>query len=490
MWLGVGDAVAHWGKYKPEKTAISVGGKNVSYIELYRKSTYIATTLIKNGTKGRIAIAVSDKIDFLACIVAIQSLGLSNMILSPYTNMQSLKIHLEDTKPEAIIGTEMLINKIKQHDNIEIKVFDISKISEDTVDIVIDNTPLLRWENEWGILFSSGSTGIPKAIVYDHYAITSELLAWCLELGIVRNSKFYIGRPIYYTGGLVLALATILVGGEIILIEDNIDNDFDAIWEDYLNFLNKYEKIDFAFFIPDQLRLFIKKTNNILAGPTILTMGAPITGDEKIKASQKLKSPIIESWGNSEGLGTITEPEDLSIRPNSIGRPFITEKIYIVRDDLSKCKNKEVGRLGGSAETMFTEYANRPEATEKIKNNNLVLSDDLGFVDEKGYFYISGRVQESFVVEGKTVFIQELEKKIRTIPEIVDTCIVAIELDCAVLFYAVIILKNDLVKDGIKETVNKALEITIKEVIIVDELPRLTSGKIDRLSAAEIVKKL
>jgi hypothetical protein len=129
--------------------------------------------------------------------------------------------------------------------------------------------------------------------------MSSELLAWCLELGIRKETRFYIGRPIHYTGGLVLTLATLLVGGEVILPEHQDDNNFEAIW-------NHYQKcvadgaIDLAFFVPDQLRTFMRVAKEPLGGPTILVMGARISGDEKKNAYSLLKSPVIESWGNSE----------------------------------------------------------------------------------------------------------------------------------------------------------------------------------------------
>ncbi len=55
--------------------------------------------------------------------------------------------------------------------------------------MIKNRRPLFRLvSKEWGILFSSGSTGVSKAIVYDHSAMSSELLAWCLELGIRRET--------------------------------------------------------------------------------------------------------------------------------------------------------------------------------------------------------------------------------------------------------------------------------------------------------------
>ena len=70
-------------------------------------------------------------------------------------------------------------------------------------------------------------------------------------------------------------------------------------------------------------------------------MGAPISGNEKRAARVALRSNIVESWGNSESLGTITEPNDLDSRPDSVGRPFLTDELLVVDDSLQPCRPYE-----------------------------------------------------------------------------------------------------------------------------------------------------
>jgi acyl-coenzyme A synthetase/AMP-(fatty) acid ligase len=483
MWLGIGDAIAYWARYKPKEIALRTGSRIYDYGSLYERAYTISTFITESNLEGRFGLGLNDKYEYLACIAGLNLLGKPIIILNPNVDRESLKVHLTDTIPCAIIGHSDLIDLVNLDRNTNIRTIKVSDIP-----CVKKTIPLFRTESkEWGILFSSGSTGIPKAIIYDHLAMTSELLAWCLELGIRRKTKFYIGRPIYYTGGLVLALATLLVGGEVILPEYQIDNDFEAIWEHYQKCLEDLT-IDYAFFVPDQIRTFVKIAKAPVGGTTILVMGAPITDLEKQDASIKLKSPIIESWGNSEGLGTITEEEDLHIRPSSIGRPFLTEKIYVVTDDLAECKPGEKGRLAGSEETMFVEYANRPDATKCVKKNNIVLSDDIGYMDDDGYFYICGRAQESFVVKGETVFLPEMEERIRKIPIVNDICLVALEADKTAHFYALVVSGETNAKDVLKIKINEALGMQLSGFLFVDDLPRLASGKIDRLAASKLVQ--
>jgi len=484
MWLAIGDAVEHWARYIPNKTAIRVGAREYSFRTLYKRALSIGLVIIESGVVGRIGVGVEDKFEYLACIAALNLMGYSIIIFNPLATKESLKVHLSDTNPSLIIGSTELIGNIDFVSNQSVQTLDLSKIS-----MIEDSRQLPKIKGkEWGVLFSSGSTGISKAIVYDHLAMTSELLAWILELGIRRDTRFYVGRPIFYTGGLVLTLATLLVGGEVFLPEFKDDQDFVSIWSNYQTLL-KQVSLDLAFFVPDQIRKFFEIAKEpFLGGPTILVMGAPISGEEKKKVYEFLKSPIVESWGNSEGLGTITDKEDLFVRPNSIGRPFLTEKLCVVSDDLVECAPKQRGRLAGSEETMFVEYANRPDATNRVKKNNLILSDDIGYIDEDNYFYILGRDQESFVVNGQTVFLTDIEENLRNKIGIIESCIIAIKKDSTPMFYALVVRSPDVSEEQIKIEVEKSYSTILNSCLFVESLPRLPSGKIDRIGASKLVR--
>jgi len=482
MWLGIGDAIEHWARYKPDKTALRIGDQIYDYRALYERATSIGTFITESKVEGRVGVGVDDKFEYLASITALNLVGNPIIILNPHPTEESLAVHLRDTNPDIIIGHSDLKHTVEKLCNRNLQIVNILEIK------MMKNERLQTRikSKEWGILFSSGSTGISKAIVYEHSTMLSELLAWCLELGIRRETRFYIGRPIYYTGGLVLTLATLLVGGEVILPENQHDNDFEIIWNHYQKCVGD-GTVDLAFFVPDQLRTFMRVAKEPLGGPTILVMGARISREEKENAYRVLKSPLIESWGNSEGLGTITDKEDLFSRPDSIGRPFLTEKICIVSDELVECEPGQSGRLAGSEENMFVEYANRPDATQRVKKNNLILSDDIGYMDENHYFYILGRDQESFVVGGQTVFLSDMEKHLRKVASVIDICIVALEAKGATAFYALIVPKENVSRDLIKMEIKNALSDKLSDFLFVETLPRLPSGKIDRLRATKLV---
>jgi acyl-coenzyme A synthetase/AMP-(fatty) acid ligase len=220
-------------------------------------------------------------------------------------------------------------------------------------------------------------------------------------------------------------------------------------------------------------------------------MGAPITGEEKAAARRALGSEIVESWGNSESLGTITDPEDLDVRPDSIGRPFLSDEMCVVGDDCKTVNAREIGRIAGGQEAGFFQYSGRPEATLKVKQEDLIISEDVGYVDEAGYFYVRGRVQDAVLRNGTTVFIPELEAKLRAILGTDDCCACAIGDEAKPRIYCLTTSTETLkVVDETVKRVNEHLSQaeSLDAILVVPSIPRLPAGKIDRVRARDLLQ--
>lgn len=496
MQFGVSESVAHWGKYRPKKPAIFSSGRVITYRDLDIWVDCIRERIGRVGTgRSRVAIAVEPKADFLAALVAVLRAGRSAVLLNIRLPEPALRANLEDTRPAALLHSASLGGLIKYlqpgAQAIELRAGPATQAAgSPRQPSPVPSTA----EDEWGVFFSSGTTGTPKGIGRDHYSVVTELLGWCLELGITRQTAFYVGRPVFYTGGLVLALATLLVGGAIVVNDYANDSDHAAVWQDYQHTLGS-QKADFAFFVPDQLRQFCRMASlaerKVLSSAVILTMGAPISGDEKVQARRLLGSMIVESWGNSESLGTITEPEDLDRRPSSVGRPFLTDEMCIVDDSCNILPPREIGRVAGAQEAGFDEYCNRPNLTDAAKRSNLIVSEDVGYVDDEGYYYICGRVQDCVLAGGATLFLPRIEETLRSVSGVAECAVVAsgADTDHVELKAVVVRARPDITDQLVLGSYNSKVSAAerIYHVAFVDALPHTPSGKIDRVAVAKLV---
>lgn len=500
MQFGVSESIGHWGKYRKKATAVYYNGRSISYLELNALIDSLCNAMNQaQFDNERIGIAVKSKLDYLVSIISILRIGKSVVILNIGLPKESIRVNIADTEVSVLIydRSNTAIKDLFRTSERK-KILDINEVLQDAERLTSKFYPnVIRQPNdEWGVVFSSGTTGIPKGIARDHNSVVTELLGWCLELGLNRNDLFYIGRPIYYTGGLMLALSVLIVGGTVFLKDYGDDNDLMEVWADYQSLLEEH-MLTWAFFVPDQIRAFIQVAEELKTPPraarTILVMGAPISGDEKVKARHILQSRIVESWGNSESLGTITDPEDIETRPDSIGRPFLTDEMCIVNKDGLPATANEYGWIAGSQEAGFCEYCNRPPETDRVKRNELIISDDYGYIDQDGYFYVLGRDQDCILIENEIMSITDIEKKVRDVSGINECCIVAKEGERSTFRLIGVVVHSPGVsadKTQLLQQINLLLKPNerLSNILLIKSMPHLPSGKVDKIAIKRLVK--
>jgi len=493
--FGLVESVRHWARYRRSSVALVEDGVEISYSELNDRVNRIASLILGGCVHGdRIAIALKSKGATIAALLAVLRVGRSAVLLHGGLPEEVLRTNLSDTQPSALICDRSypyvdVMTAITGGPALNIEQ-ELQLPPIPTDDILLP--PTTSPDQEWGIVFSSGTTGPPKAIERDHYSMITETLGWCLELELHRKTAFYVGRPVFYTGGLVLAIATLTAGGCVVFDNYCIDESADEVWNRFQTAALERD-LQWAFFVPDQIRNF---TRTALSSPpraraeNLLVMGAPITGGEKVQAWRTLGSLIVESWGNSESLGTITDAEDLTRRPNSIGRPFLTDELCIVDEDGKALQPGQVGRLAGSVEAGFIGYSNRPEETRLVRRHDLIISDDLGYVDEEGFFYVLGRSQQSLIVRGRSVVLPAIENKIRQLNFVRDCAVVAIVPSGEPILRAAICVTVDSPPEfELLDVINRTLESSeaLDKMVVLENLPRLPVGKVDRLKVEELV---
>ncbi len=494
MQFGISECLTHWGLYHSDAPAVSANGACYSYAECNRMIDATSHLIDASFAQDRrIAVAARRKVELLLGIVSILRTGRSVVLLNPGLEDEAIRQNIGEAEVSAFLFDSARFSESLPADARMVPLQPLDHLTSAGPPYV-PSTFALR-EQEWGVLFSSGTSGTPKGIERDHESIVTELLGWVLELELRSGDRFYIGRPLYYTGGLVLALSTLLVGGMVYLNDtDDAPSSVTGagdVWADY-QIVAKQQSLDWAFFLPDQVRRFVAicrrtENNEIFGSKTILVMGAPIDGAEKKEAAELLQSGIVESWGNTESLGTITEVSDIEIRPNSIGRPFLTDRLWIVDERGNPLPPHSAGRIAGNEEAGFCRYANRPEETGQVKRANRIISSDVGYTDADGYFYIHGRVEDEL---SDGVFLPLIEAELRRMPEIDDCCVLPDSEERQRISVLLIpTSRSKLSEAELEGCVQSALPagVDLRCVKTTDDLPVLPSGKKDRVKCAQLL---
>ena len=210
MQFGLLEAVRHWSRFRRDEVALISNEQRITYGELYLKAERLAKAIHAQQPDRRVAVTTQRKSAFLAALLGVMRAGRSAILLNPCLTEESLRVTISDTAPALVVQDRDLAQAW------------FPPVLEGTPKIIVDDLkpeqssdvpwPERSPDSEWGVVFSSGSTGIPKGIVRNHNSMITEIMGWCFELPLTRQSVFYIGRPLFYTGGLVLALASLFVG--------------------------------------------------------------------------------------------------------------------------------------------------------------------------------------------------------------------------------------------------------------------------------------
>lgn len=478
LTLSIQAAVRHWARYDPTKPAIICESGVLSYADLNDRIVGLSTLVRNLGLvrQSRIGILIEDKSDYLAAVCAILNEACTSIILNITLDDSVLNNLIRDAGCEVCFADECNAKRIARFDS-HIRVLPTDAQLETGKSVNPEPQPRFP-DDTWGVIYSSGTTGIPKGIVRSDLSVLTELIGWCFELPINRETTLLVGRPVFYTGGLVLSTATLLAGGTVILPDEWSHNSYKSL-------VSRYH-VDCVFLIPDQLQALLSNCmadrSKWPAPHSILTMGAPIPASSKSLVRSELGCDYIESWGNSEGLGTITAPSDAAHRPSSVGRPFIADRIRIIDDKGAVVGPNIVGRVAGISDSVLTEYNRRDDLNRELIQGELVISEDLGFLDPDGYLYLVGRSTQRILRNGTPIFANDIEGQLLKIEGIVEAAVVGIE-DAAegeVPVAAVVLVPTITWTDPLAD-INRFLPVhqRLSNVQIVPELPRNGAGKVD-----------
>ena len=207
-------------------------------------------------------------------------------------------------------------------------------------------------------------------------------------------------------------------------------------------------------------------------------MGETILHSEKSNFKNRFKCNIIEVWGNSEGLGTITLKDDIITHPESIGRPFFTDYLNIDNEShIYSGNNLEEGILFGKSDNAFSEYIGDPEKTGKILKKGYIYSEDIGYKDKDGYFYLRGRINHRMCIGDKNIFSSRVESFIFDQYHLRDVALIAKNGKCYIILTTDIDINPDIIVAAICEKFELSSDFV--EYKIVDSIPRNFGGKTD-----------
>lgn len=443
----IGDYLSRRELYTPEQLAIIDTGKTpawrLSYRQMNERANRLANGLMVHAqiTKGeRVAILARDGVEHLDTFFACSKLGAYHTALNWRLHWQELLSILHQTTPKAFIYSTDFIDNA----HLAIQAFQdsagyaplllhiendkwqqpgelpVSQHFETFLQTQLDKPvtcEALEAEDIAALIFTGGTTGLPKAAQVSHRMIAWNTLNTVIH-DVTHHDIYLNVFPMFHTGGLfVYTLPQVIFGGTTILIRQ-----FDAA--KVLELIEQEHVTIFAA-VPTMYQLLTQAPNWEEADLSSLRFctsgGAPLPVPLIEKYITEKGVRFKQGFGMTEfGPGIFAlAPEDAVRKAGSIGRPNFFVEACIVDDHNNFLGHDQEGELVLKGPSYCSGYFNDPQASvAAVDERGFFHTGDIARYDEEGYFYIVDRKKDMFISGGENIYPAEIEQALYQHPAV------------------------------------------------------------------------
>jgi long-chain acyl-CoA synthetase len=345
-------------------------------------------------------------------------------------------------------------------------------------------TAVLQPGDRFNIIYSSGTTGLPKGIVQTHRARTHWAFSNAIELGMGARSRALTTTSLYSNGTWLMMLPVLFVGGTCVVMPSFTPQAFaQAV---------AAERITHSFMVPAQYIALLADPGldgyDLKSLHSLLCAGSPLRRDTKREVLRRLGPILTELYGFSEGFATMLKPHQLEAHFDSVGTPVLGFELRIVDDAGRELPRGQTGEVAGYGAGMMAGYHRRPEATAELvwqdeRGRSFIRSGDIGRLDEQGFLHLVDRKKDMIISGGFNVFPTDIEAVVGGHPAVMDVTVIGIPHErWGETPLALVIPKPGVVPDlaELREWANLRLAAPqrLHAVELRDEFPRNALGKV------------
>lgn len=493
MNLGIGTWPQRRAKVRPDDVAIEFEGREYSYAEVSERVTKLANALAAAGVKpgDRVGHLGFNHPALLELFFAAGLMGATSVLLNPRLKLAELDYIVGDSTPKVLAygseQAESCAEMAETYPDMQFLSVDGDDLgtpyedflqggSTDPVDIDLDlESPCL-------IMYTSGTTGRPKGAVLSHRALFYQYVNALIGQDLRQDEVYLATAPLFHIAGLnMLTIPTFTLGGRII-----IHRGFkaDAVLDEI-----ERSKVTSSFFVPAMLDMLSHherfEATDLSSLRAVMVGGSPLM-EPTLRTWLDRDVAIMQGFGMTETAPGVTmlESRDGLYKTGSAGRQhfFTDAKIVDVLGD--ELPAGEAGEVIVTGPNLMTGYWNKPEETDRAVEDGWYHTGDIAVRDEDGYLWIKDRIKDMYISGGENVYPAEVENALVSIPGIRDAAVIGVPDErWGETGKAFVVLKDESLTPESIAVALKPLLANYKQpkyIQIIDELPRNSTGKIQK----------
>lgn len=489
---------------------VNENGNQYQFSEIISKAKSIANYLAENDLQpgDKVGICMQNSIDWIIVFLGIAGSGVTCVPLNSWWTKDELTYGIEHSELK-LVFVDLKRYELAKNCGVKLILSGETKTTENINSILInqyDDWPTDNADDEdvAVILYTSGSTGLPKGVMLTHLSVVNSLLGFYTlgelhshitqePLLQVENASVIINVPLFHVTGLISQfLLSMLAKRNMYLM-----HKWDAT--EALNLIEKY-KITNLSGVPTQswdLLNHPEVDSYDLSSLIDIGAGGSARPEEQVqKLSDKFNLPLTFGWGMTEtaALGAINRGDAYLDRPNSCGLnvPLLT-KIGIMDENWNLLDNNTVGEIAFHSPTNTIGYLKNLEETAKTIQQGWLRTGDLGYVDSDGFLFIVDRKKALIIRGGENISTLEVENVLDKYQGIKESCVCGIpDEKFGEIVGAYIYAEDNINEDQLKDfLVNHLAAYKIPSIFkfTTRPLPRIASEKIDRVSIKNLITK-
>ena len=503
--MNIANFFSRHGKYYGDKPAIVFGSKRISYAKMVERVNRLANGLIELGVKknDRVALLANNCPEFLEVFFARYVLGVTEVTLNTRLNPKEWLYQINEVGASTLFLTEEFLSSLATiRPNLRsvknviaipgggLETIDyerlISSSKSNEPDIDVDLSEIQR------IMFTSGTTGVPKGVVLSRKADMAQMRNILVDLvpDLTPKDVFLGLQPMYHAVRPFFFPCWIRGATHVIVPNFHPEIAFETIEKEKVTVIKTVPTILIRLVDhPEIGRHSVKSIHTIIYGGSSIPV-------EKLKEASRIFGPVlVQNYGQSESAMTVCHlrKEDHLLegraeqvaRLASIGRPYSWVEVKVVDDNGKEVFPGQPGELIVRGDHNMSGYLNNPEETAKALRDGWVYTRDTAVMDEDGYIFLVDRKSDMIISGGENIYPNEVEQVLYQHSAVREACVFGIPDEK----WGEMVTAAVTIKPGTSVTEEELIDFckqclakykTPKKVTFLDSLPKNANGKILR----------